>query len=211
MRAGGLIPAFWCAMALAGVVDRVAVVVGTNVITESEVDEEVRVTQFLNQESLDLSAPERRKAAEREVDQLLIRNEMQVGNFAQPSDGDVDGMLRRFRQEHFSSDAQYRAGLARYSITESQLKDHLRWQLAALRFTEVRFQPGAPQLDQGADRERSPDAITLAKNRRARNSANRTVAAKPAPAGNTVDEQMDAWLKEARTQTRIEFKKGAFQ
>src|SRR5450432_3413792 len=54
--------------AAAGVVDRVAVVVGDTVITESEVLDELRLTEFLNSQPPDTRPEQRRAAAERLVD-----------------------------------------------------------------------------------------------------------------------------------------------
>src|SRR3954453_3866299 len=65
----------------AAVVDRIAVVVGKTVITETEVLQEVRLEAFLNQTPLDLSAQARKTAAEHLVDQQLVRNEMRIGNY----------------------------------------------------------------------------------------------------------------------------------
>jgi hypothetical protein len=183
------------ASAPAAVLDRVAMVVGNQVFTESEVQDEVRLTQFLNQQPLDLGPEQRRAAAERLVDQQLIRNEMQLGGYPQPSQSEADAMLRNFRQEHYRSIAQFRAALEKYGITEEQLKQHLLWQLAAVRFTDARFRPvAAPTLA-------APSIQT----------ADRLRAGADAPAGNSVDQQMEAWLKTARSQTRIDFKKEAFQ
>ena len=71
--------------------------------TESEVQDEVRLTEFLNQQPLDLGPEQRRAAAERLVDQQLIRNEMQIGGYPQPSQSEAEAMLRNFRQEHYRS------------------------------------------------------------------------------------------------------------
>jgi hypothetical protein len=179
----------------AAVLDRLAMVVGNQVFTEGEVQDEVRLTQFLNQRPLDLGPEQRRAPAERLVDQQLIRNEMQIGGYPQPSQSEADAMLRNFRQEHYRSIAQFRAALEKYGITEEQLKQHLLWQLAAVRFTDARFRPvPAPTLP-------APSIQT----------ADRLRAGADAPAGNSVDQQMDAWLKTARSQIRIDFKKEAFQ
>src|SRR5579864_705788 len=51
----------------AAVLDRVAVVVGATVITESEVDEELRLEQFMASEPMDLGPQQRRAAADRLV------------------------------------------------------------------------------------------------------------------------------------------------
>jgi parvulin-like peptidyl-prolyl isomerase len=165
----------------AGTIDRVAVVVGNQVITESEVDEEVRVTQFENQEPLDLSPGKRREAAERLVDQQLIRSEMRLENVAEPTARDANGAMETFRRKHFASEAQLQAALQKYGITRAQLAQHLLWQLAAVSFVDLRFRSLALPAQPGA-----------------------------APPASGSDE-LDAWLKEARSQTRIEFKKEAFQ
>ena len=180
----------------AAVLDRLAMVVGNQVFTEGEVQDEVRLTQFLNQQPLDLGPEQRRAAAERLVDQQLIRNEMQIGGNPQPSQSEADAMLRNFRQEHYRSVAQFRAALEKYGISEDQLKQHLLWQLTAVRFTDVRFRPVV-----SAPTSSTPSIQT----------ADRLRAGADAPAGDSVDQQMEAWLKTARSQTRIDFKKEAFQ
>lgn len=166
---------------LAQVLDRVAVVVGNQVITETEVVQEARLEAFLNQTAADFGAQARRASADRLVNQQLVRNEMQVGAYPEPTEAEVEGALRAFRQEHFSSIPQYRASLQKYGITEEQLKQHLKWQLAAIHFTDQRFSPA----EQGANRA-------------------------AAGAENT-DGQFEAWLKQARANTKIQFKDGAFQ
>ncbi len=174
------------ALLSAAVVDRIAVVVDKNVITESEVLQEIRLESFINDEPLQFGPAQRRAAAERLVDQQLIRKEMMAGGYNQPTDADVETLLRTVRQQHYPTESAYRAALERYGITEDELKKHLRWQVQALAFTELRFQTGLPE-PQSTDTQ----------------GANRSA--------NNVDEQLDAWLKEARSQARIDFKKEAFQ
>jgi hypothetical protein len=151
----------------AEILDRVAVTVGKDVIAESEVIEELRVTDFLNQAPFDHAPAARRTAADRLVDQYMIREEMQLEGFPQPQAGAADQTLRQFRQAHFHTQAQYQASLQKYGITEEQLKQHLLWQVAALRFTGQRFGQG--------------------------------------------DRELDAWLKQTRSQTKIVFHQEAFE
>jgi hypothetical protein len=177
------------------VLDRLAVVVGNTAITESEVDQEVRLTEFMNGQPLDVNSEIRRAAAERLVDQQLIRNEMQAAALAMPSTADVQSMVSSFRHDHYPGDAAFQAALHRYGLTEQQLRQHLAWQLAVIRFTDIRFKPQVmqppPLANQSADRSAQPGT--------------------PAPAPTTVDQVMNTWLKEQRATTRIEFKQGAFQ
>src|ERR1051326_1148303 len=169
----------------ASVVDRIAVTVAQDAITESEVLEEIRVTSFLNNEPLDFSPTARRAAAERLVDQYLIRHELSTGNYPKPDTARADQMLAEFQKQHFRSSAELDQKLKEYGITATDLKEHLLFQAAAIQFTDLRFSSGPS------------------------NEADR--AAPEATAAPNVDEQLDSWLKAIRGQTRIEFKKEAFQ
>jgi hypothetical protein len=179
----------------AEIVDRVAVVVGSNVITESELLREVRLTEFLNDEPPDLSPEKKRAAAERLVDQQLIRTEMELSRYPQPGTAEEDKVLAEFRKEHYPDNAQFHAALAKYGITEDELKRLLAWQATAMQFTEARFRAApAPAHLQSANRLRTESD-----------------GASSSASDQQVDQQMDAWLKEARSGTRIQFKKEAFQ
>jgi len=170
----------------AGVVDRVAVVVGKTVITESEILDNLRVTELLNGETGDFSPEKRRAAAEHLVDQQLLRNEMNLSRFAMPAPAESETLLQEFIPRHFHNVDEYHAALQKYGISEEQLKQQLTWQLAVIRFTDFRFPADLPAPSDGADRQ-----------------ATATVT--------SVDQQLEAWLKDARNNTRVVFKPEAFQ
>lgn len=225
MRTSAIITTVFCFAAAAAVVDRVAVVVGKIVITESEVLQEVRLTAFLNGQPLDLGPQSRREAGERLVDQQLIRNEMQIGHYPDPSPAESDALLRKFRQEHHANNTEFQAALQKYGITEDQLKQHLVWQLEAIHFTDQRFRPGAlsptaPKSVPGrAAAAKTPPNANRAAPVDINDPADQPIKSTPSAtaqsgsdtAEESVDQQMDAWLKEARSQVRIQFKKEAFQ
>jgi hypothetical protein len=176
------------ALCSAAVVDRIAIVIGKQVVTESEVLDDLRLTEFIDNEPLDLSPAARRTAAEHLVDQELIRQELELSGFTRPPASEADVLLRKFRQGRFHSLADYRAGLQKYGVTEDQLKRRLLWQLTAIRFTDFRFGTGQPEADS--------------------QSADRATADAPV---SSVDQQMDAWLKQARADTKVTFKQEAFR
>ena len=184
----GSIPIFACSVLLAAapsLVDRIAVTVGSDAITRSEVLEEIRIAGFLNREPPDFSAESRRAAADRLVDQYLIRHELAIGNYPQPDAAAGERLLGEFEKQHFRTHAEFEQALRQYGITAEVLKEHLLFQAAAIQFTDLRFSAGP------------------------RNEADRTApGATPAP---SLDQQLDSWLKQVRAQTRIEFKKEAFQ
>jgi hypothetical protein len=84
--------------------------------------------------------------------------------------------------------------MARYGVTEADVKDRLLWQLAVIQFTDQRFRPelGLP-----------PPGSTQ--------SADRVKPGAEAPAGQSVDQLLDQWLKRTRSSTRIIFKPEAFE
>src|SRR4030095_6424242 len=126
-----------------------AVAVGKRVVKTSDIDRDLRVSQFLNRQPVNLSAEARRKAAERLIDQELIRQEITAGAYPPPSEKDVDALLQQLRRDRFGgSDAEFRAALARYGLSEEQLKQYLHWQLAVLRFIDQRFRPGVLVTDE---------------------------------------------------------------
>ena len=96
----------WLALtaASAGVLDRIAVTVGNDAITEGEVLEEIRITTFLNNEPPDLGPAARRAAAERLVDQYLIRHELASGGYAAPDAVQVDRLVEELVKTRFHGD-----------------------------------------------------------------------------------------------------------
>jgi len=216
MRVSWLTP-FLVLVASAATLDRVAVVVGKDVLTEGEVEEEARLEGFTASAAPDLSPARRREAADRLVDQQLIRHEMEISHYEPPRPEEAGEMLSNFRRQHFRSDAEFRAALEKFGLSEEQLKQYFRWQLATLRFTDARFRPGGPEpARQSADRAAPESPLPAPKNNGSpaspgQQSADRAAPSTSASANGDVDTLLDAWLKQARSTTRIEFKKEAFQ
>jgi hypothetical protein len=190
-----LLGIIFIAAASAGVLDRIAVTVGNDAITEGEVLEEIRITSFLNGDSLDFSPTARRAAAERLVDQYLIRRELAGGGYGTPDPAQAGKVVDDLIQTRFHGRAEYEQKLKQYGISQDDLKAHLLFQLQAIEFTDLRFAPPPPKNE--ADRTATP-------------VSDNQQSAKPV-VSDKVDQQLDAWLKQVRSQTRVEFKKGAFE
>ena len=77
------------------VLDRMAVIVGKHVIKTSDIDWDLRVTQFLNREPLNFSPKAKRQSAERLIDQEIIRQEIVTGNYRRPPDSDAAALLEQ--------------------------------------------------------------------------------------------------------------------
>ncbi len=190
--------------ASAEVVDRLAVTVGREAITELQLDEELRVTAFLNRQPIVRDLNTRRAAADRLVQQLIVRREMEVSRYPLPDDEDVSKYFEQIRSG-FGSAAQFSEALATYGLTESTLRDHLALQLTTLRFIEYRFQP---EVDISESEIQSAYEREIA-NWKADHSG-------PAPGlealresirnklvEERIDRALDAWLKERRRRVHI--------
>ncbi len=124
--------------AQAVILDRVAVTVGRQVITESDVILDLRVAAFLDRQPVDLSSAQKRKAADRLVDQLLILQEAAFGRVPLPAKADAERLMEPVKTEYGSD---FDAALKRYGITESDVVQQLFAGMRALRYTELRFRP----------------------------------------------------------------------
>jgi hypothetical protein len=177
----------------AAIVDRMAVIVGQQTITQLQLDEEIRVTALLNQRPVARDAETRRAAADRLVEQLLIRREMEQSRYPLPSEQEVNQYVEQIRTQN-GGQAGLAKALATHDLTESTLRQHLDSQLVALRFIEYRFQPDAAVSDEdieAAYRRQASDKKTPRESIRAMLSEERTDAA------------LNAWLAETRRQINI--------
>jgi hypothetical protein len=131
------------ALALSGadvILDRIAVTVGKQVITEGEVVRDLRVAAFLDQKPVELDGAEKRKAADRLVDQLLIQQEIAFSRIPLTVEEDAAQMLAQVKSQ-YGSESEYQAALVRDHLTEADVVEHLLTGARALRFTDLRFRP----------------------------------------------------------------------
>jgi hypothetical protein len=194
------------------VIDRIAVVVGKHVIKSSDIDRDLRVTEFQNRTALDLSAAAKRKSAERLIDQSIIRDEISVGGYNRASDADAEAMLAQIRRERYAgSEARMRQELARYGVSEDQLREELLWQLTVLRFIDERFRPAVLVTDQEI-REYYNQHLAQLKRQYPKDYSFSALESKIRNVlqSEGVDKQFDAWLDEARKNQRVEYKQEAF-
>jgi hypothetical protein len=122
----------------AAILDRIAVTVGRQVIAESDVLRDLRVAAFLDRKPVDLSGAQKRKAADRLVDQLLILQDAAFSRIPLPARADAARLVDPVKAEYGSD---FDDALKRYGITESDLEDHMFAGMRAMRYTELRFQP----------------------------------------------------------------------
>ena len=195
------------------VIDRIAVIVGKHAIKSSDIQRDLRLTEFMNHEPVKLSPDEMRKSAERLIDQLMIRDEIAQGGYRRPNDADADNLLNHLVRDRFGgSDSRLRGDLSRYGITVDGLQQQFLWQLTVLRFIDQRFRPGVQVT---GDDVRTYYDLHLAELKRQYPRSNSFEALqkqlRDSLEGERVNQAFAAWLANARRQVRIEYREGAFQ
>jgi hypothetical protein len=209
-----LIVALVTTAACGEVIDRIAVSMGRMVITQSAVEEQVRVTQFLNQESLDLTPAARRRAAERMIEQSLIRREMEFSRYSLPGEDETGKLLDRFRKERFPGEDSFLRALAAYGLTERVLRRQLLFQLATLRFIEIRFRPSVAVGDGEIEiyyREQFVPQWERNQNTPVPSLEEAREQVEAILIQERTDHALNLWLGDARRQARVEFHEEAFQ
>jgi len=202
--------------ARAEIIDRVAVLVGDRVITQSEMLLQMRVAAFLNADPVNLDAANKRQAAERLIAQTLIRREMDLSRYPAPNLPEADAVLATLRKEpRFAGDEKFAGELARYEVTEEDVRQQLLWQLTLLRFVEYRFRPAVAPSEQDLRGYYEKQFLPRWRKRNAPPPAPSFDDSLPeiekAVSDRMLDDALERWLKQARAQTRIRFREEVFR
>ena len=197
------------------IIDRVAVTVGDTAITASQVDVALRITAFLNEQKPVITPQAKRQAADRLVEQMLVKNELVLSHYPLPPASEAARMAAELVQNRFRGErARFGRALEQYGITEADLQEYFLWQLTFLRFIDVRFRPGVEVTDQDVRdyfekvvkplaEKTQPGRLVRLDQYRA--SIERTLVAQ------RVDQELNRWLQGARRRTNIQYHEDAFR
>lgn len=211
MRTAGLTLALLLAAVAAHpeIIDRVAVSVGDNVITESEILRQIRITALLNGTAPVFTPQQKRETAERLVEQMLIRREMRISRYA-PDAAELAGEMFEAFRAGFGNPNAFLSALSRNDVSEAELKQAYDWQATFLRFIEIRFRPGIQVSDEEL---RNHYEFEYRHRPEAQGRSFEEVRSKieEALTERLVDNAIERWLGQARTQVRIRYRTEAFE
>lgn len=196
----------------ADIIDRVAVTIELQVITESEIMRQIRVTAFLNGEKPDYSAENKRRTADRLVEQSLIRREIETIHYASANKDNSTG-YDEFRKTRYPQQGAYETALKQAGVTDDEVREALQWQAMFLEFIDVRFRPGVQVPDAEVrdyyDREFAPKAKESGQPVPSFGESREAIT--NILAAQRVDSALDRWLGQTRTQTRIRYRDEVFR
>ncbi len=198
----------------AEIVDRIAATVGSSVIALSEVKLQLRVAALIDGKPLIMDEAALRRAADRLIEQALIRREMVLSDYQANGNGTVEPILTALKKDRFGGDQQkYREALTEYQVSEDNLRDQLSWQVALLQFIDFRFRPGVqvvPEDVRAYYREKfvpqwSSKTEPVPPLNRVRGQIEEILG------GDQLNMLLDRWLSVTRTQLDIQYRDEAFQ
>jgi hypothetical protein len=192
----------------AQVLDRIAVTVGKTVITEGEVLTNLRVAAFLDQKEPELSGALKRNAADRMVDQLLLRREVPPSGAIQDTSVVIADLQKRY-----ASPEEYKSALEHYGINEQEVMDQIANGLESVDASNRRFR---------ADVQLTDDEIRSRYEAFARQLRQKNTAEVPDfEASRTqvqellteerVSEALEKWLVMTRKQSAVVYREAVFQ
>lgn len=165
------------AMLQAAIVDRIAIVVGDKIITESEIDLRIRLSAFQNEQKTDFSLAARQLAARELVDQRLVEHEMDVGHYPRLEGAARKALVGEYAKANYKDDtAAMDKALADYGLTALDLEDDLGRQSDLLTFLNLRLRPVVAGVEQD-----------------------------PKVAEERTQKELDRWLQDQHTRTRIQY------
>jgi hypothetical protein len=187
------------------IIDRIAVIVGDSIIKDSDIDRDIRVTDFLNNQPLNMTPAKRKDAVSHLIDQVFIRHEIEVGSYPLATYQEADAQLQHLVSERYKSQATFNQALNRYGLTELDLRTHFKWQLTVLRFVDVRFKPAVLVTDDQVEKYYRQHATALNREYPGRSLDDLREKIHDILTAQGVDQQFFAWLDDQRKDTKIQY------
>jgi hypothetical protein len=210
MRASFMVLLLLPSIAFSTIIDRIAVIVGSSIVKDSDIERDLRVTAFLDGAPLDLARDAKKKAAKRLIDQIFIRREIRLGDYPAATPEEAAQQIDALKKQKFKTNANFQAALAKYGITEADLKTQFQWQLTVLRFIDARFKPAVLITDQEIETYYGAHRPALARQHPGKASLHDLEdTIRDILTGEKVNQLFFSWLDEQRQGVKIEFREAS--
>lgn len=197
------------------VIDCVAVSFELEVVTLSAIRRQMRMSAYLEGEPVEDTPEARRAAAERLIDQALVRREMNLSRYTPIPMEEVRQKVEEYRQKLGLTTEAFAAELGKYGFSGEDFLQELYWQSTLLRFVQFRFSPSVQVSDEEVreyyEREYVPRLAKMVPGQAPppiEEVRERVTGILAARKENTV---LEEWLKLGRQTARIRFHEEAFR
>jgi hypothetical protein len=197
-------------LASAEVLDRVAVSIGTQVITESQINEEIKLDSFLNNEPPNFSNTSRLAAADRLIEQKLIRKEMEMGRYPAAAPEEAQAIIQNLLKTRAKSPEEFDLQLKAAGLTLAELQEHLLWGLTLSHFIDLRFRPAVQVTNRDIVKYYQDKVLTAAQGNQRPTLDDVRARIEETLKAERSDAELDSWLKDTRSRTVIRYQKEVF-
>lgn len=192
-------------LALAVIIDQIAIVVGNSIVKDSDIRRDIRVTSFLNREAVNMSNAARKEAANRLIDQVFIRHEINLGGYSRATPQEATQELDKLKHDRYHTQAAFEAALHRYELTDLELRTQFQWQLTVLRFIDARFRPAVLVTDAEIENYSRQHAASLHEQFPGKSQDELREETRNILTEQKVNQQFFAWLNQQRKETKIRY------
>ncbi len=209
MRIAGVMIAvilFALPLAAGELLDQVVATVNGNALLQSDWDAEVRYESFMAGRPLsEVSKADREAELNRIIDQELLREQMRSSELKPISESEVDDQMKtlqtQFEDEH--PGAQWSVTLAKYGLSDADLRARVQMELTQLRIVDEKLRPSV-EVDPSEVESYYKDKIAP------QNSAGHPVSLDDAKGKirellmqQKINQALDSWLQSLRGQATI--------
>lgn len=199
----------------AEIIDRIAVTIGTRVITDSMLIQQIRLAAFYDNKAPDFSPASKREAAETLVSRFLLTQEMDDTRFTVPSMNEVLDYAKEMLAPRFPDERAYVQELANRKISDDEVRQFLQTMIRVLQFIELRFQRGQTV---------STEEIGAYYAKQFQERWQKASPDKPVPSldessekieadllANKTDAALEEWMKQMKTTADVRYREEVFQ
>lgn len=131
----------------AELLDRIAITVGNQVITEQEIYEQLRIAAFLDGKEPQFTQQQLRDTADRMVLQRLVVQDMDANGFEPPTEEEVAASFAESRALLWGSEEEFTAAAASAKVSREAVMDFIKSMVATMKYIEFRFRPAVRVTD----------------------------------------------------------------
>jgi hypothetical protein len=196
------------------ILDRIVATVNNHAILQSEWQDATRYEAFVSGRALDqLQAADRKAALDRLIDQELLREQMRSSGFPHANSEEVEKRIQEIRKQYAGaeSDAGWQAALARYGLTENDLRRRVTLQVDLMGLVDARLRPSVVIDSKSIESYYNQELLPQLQHSGAQQAplAEVTPKIKELLTQQKMNEMLVAWLQDLRSGSRISKETGS--